>query len=72
MRGGSVEYCPNCFNVKHSLGSVVVGLFAWLFWRALPDRLAFSRFGYTILPYAGDWIWDTRGCGCRVPLVRDR
>jgi hypothetical protein len=69
MRGGCTEYCPNCYSWKHPLWRAVKGFvayhaFRWwpLSWRRLPPFLA----------TAGDWIYDTRACGCGVPLERDQ
>lgn len=70
MSGGHL-YCPGCYNYRHSLRRAVVGFFAWHLWRILPKRLAFTKPCLAILAYGGDWIYDTRLCGCRLPLVED-
>lgn len=65
------EFCPRCYSHKGKLHRAIIGFFAWHLWRMLPMRLAFGKPGYAILPYAGEWIYDTRACGCGVPLERD-
>jgi hypothetical protein len=61
----TVRYCPNCFAYKHPLWRAVRGWLAWnLVCRWWPP-LSIPPF----LAIAGDWIYDTRGCGCGVPLA---
>jgi hypothetical protein len=75
MSGGEIQYCPRCFSYKHPLRDAVAGWLAWHFvcswWLSSP---LWWRFGILppFLATAGDWIYDTRGCGCRLPLVVSR
>jgi hypothetical protein len=68
------QYCPNCYNYRHSFKRAAIGFLAWhlvsRWW--LSTRLWWK---HGIIPpflaTAGDWIYDTRGCGCRVALIDD-
>lgn len=60
------EYCPNCFSYKHPFWRAARGWLAWnLVCRWWPVAWGLPPF----LATAGYWIYDTRGCGCKVPLV---
>jgi hypothetical protein len=62
------EFCPNCYSYKHPLWRAVRGFLAWhLVCRWWPLAWSLPPF----LAAAGDWIYDTRGCGCGVPLETD-
>lgn len=62
------QYCPGCYSWKHPLRRAVLGFLAWhLIARWWPVAWGVPPF----LATAGDWIYDTRGCGCGLPLVSD-